>query len=152
MNISVLGSTGSIGVQTLDVARMHGIKVTALTANKSIELLEKQAREFMPEMVGVLDEKSAEMLKISLADTNIKVIGGKEGILAAAQYEKADTVVEHDAFLDPGSSGGPVFNESMALCGMNIGGEFDRWDHFEAGFMLDTPQLQSCIDDWKASR
>ena len=93
MNISVLGSTGSIGVQTLDVARMHGIKVCALTANKSMELLEKQAREFMPEMVGVLDEKSAEMLKISLADTNIKVIGGKEGILAAAQYEKADTVV-----------------------------------------------------------
>ena len=64
MNISVLGSTGSIGVQTLDVARMHGIKVCALTANKSMELLEKQAREFMPEMVGVLDEKSAEMLKI----------------------------------------------------------------------------------------
>ena len=93
MNISVLGSTGSIGVQTLDVARMHGIKVCALTANKSIELLEKQAREFMPDIVGVLDEKSAEKLKISLADTNIKVIGGKEGIIEAAQHEKADTVV-----------------------------------------------------------
>lgn len=93
MNISVLGSTGSIGVQTLDVARMHGIKVTALTANKSIDVLEKQAREFMPDMVGVLDEKSAEKLRISLADTNIKVIGGKEGILEAAQHEKADTVV-----------------------------------------------------------
>ncbi len=93
MNISVLGSTGSIGVQTLDVARMHGIKVCALTANKSAELLERQAREFKPEMVGVLDESTAEKLKISLADTNIKVIGGKEGILAAAQYEKADTVV-----------------------------------------------------------
>ncbi|MBR4555642.1 MAG: trypsin-like peptidase domain-containing protein [Ruminococcus sp.] len=73
-------------------------------------------------------------------------------IRSADGTEKADTVVEHDAFLDPGSSGGPVFNESMALCGMNIGGEFDRWDHFEAGFMLDTPQLQSCIDEWKASR
>ena len=93
MNISVLGSTGSIGVQTLDVARMHGIKVTALTANKSIELLEKQAREFMPDMVGVLDENAAEKLKIALVDTNIKVIGGKEGISEAAQHEKADTVV-----------------------------------------------------------
>ena len=93
MNISVLGSTGSIGVQTLDVARMHGIKVTALTANKSIEVLERQAREFKPDMVGVLDENAAEKLKIALSDTDIKVIGGKEGILAAAQHEKADTVV-----------------------------------------------------------
>ena len=93
MNISVLGSTGSIGVQTLDVARMHNIKVCALTANKSIDILEKQAREFMPDMVGVLDEKAAEQLKISLADTSIEVISGKEGILAAAQHEKADTVV-----------------------------------------------------------
>ena len=93
MNISVLGSTGSIGVQTLDVARMHNIKVCALTANKSIDVLEKQAREFMPDMVGVLDEKAAEQLKISLADTSIEVISGKEGILAAAQHEKADTVV-----------------------------------------------------------
>ena len=93
MNISVLGSTGSIGVQTLDVARMHNIKVCALTAYRSIGSLEKQAREFMPDIVGVLDEKSAEQLKISLSDTNIKVIGGKEGILAAAQHEKADTIV-----------------------------------------------------------
>ena len=92
-NISVLGSTGSIGVQTLDVARMHGIKVSALTANKSIELLEKQAREFKPDIVGVLNENAAEKLKIALGDTDIKVIGGESGIIAAAQYEKADTIV-----------------------------------------------------------
>ncbi len=92
-NISVLGSTGSIGVQTLDVARMHAIKVSALTANTNVELLEKQAREFRPEMVGVLDENVAKKLKIALADTNIEVVGGTDGILAAAQYDKADTVV-----------------------------------------------------------
>ena len=92
-NISVLGSTGSIGVQTLDVARMHGIKISALTANTSIELLERQAREFKPDIVGVLDENAAEKLKIALSDTEIKVIGGESGIIAAAQYEKADTIV-----------------------------------------------------------
>ena len=92
-NISVLGSTGSIGVQTLDVARMHGIKVSALTANTSVELLEIQAREFKPDIVGVLDEDAAERLKIALGDTDIKVIGGESGIIAAAQYEKADTIV-----------------------------------------------------------
>ena len=92
-NISVLGSTGSIGVQTLDVARMHGIKVSALTANTSIELLERQAREFKPDIVGVLDENAGKKLKIALSDTNIKVISGKTGVIAAAQYEKADTVV-----------------------------------------------------------
>jgi len=92
-NISVLGSTGSIGVQTLDVARMHGIKISALTANTSIELLERQAREFKPDIVGVLDENAAEKLKIALGDTDIKVIGGESGIIAAAQYEKADTIV-----------------------------------------------------------
>ena len=92
-NISVLGSTGSIGVQTLDVARMHGIKVSALTANTSIELLEDQAREFKPDIVGVVDENAAKRLKIALGDTDIKVIGGEAGIIAAAQYEKANTVV-----------------------------------------------------------
>lgn len=92
-NIAVLGSTGSIGVQTLDVARMNHIKISALTANRRIDILEKQAREFLPDIVGVLDENSAKELKIALSDTNVKVIGGQEGILAAAQYDKADTVV-----------------------------------------------------------
>ena len=58
-NIAVLGSTGSIGVQTLDVARKHNIKVHALTANRSIDLLEKQAREFRPSLVAVADTDSA---------------------------------------------------------------------------------------------
>ena len=91
--ISLLGSTGSIGVQTLDVARMHGIKVAALTANKSITLLEEQAREFHPEIVAVNDAKAASELRIALADTEIKVLEGQQGILEAASVPSADTVV-----------------------------------------------------------
>ena len=92
-NIVVLGSTGSIGVQTLDVARMHNIRVMALTANKSIELLEKQAREFRPVLAAVYDEESAKKLRIALADTDIRVVSGKEGIIEAAALEGADTAV-----------------------------------------------------------
>lgn len=92
-SISVLGSTGSIGTQTLDVARMHGIRVTALTANHNIELIEKQAREFEPKMVAVLDMGAAAQLKIALSDTNIEVYCGEEGILRAAAEKDCDTVV-----------------------------------------------------------
>lgn len=91
--ISVLGSTGSIGTQTLDVVRMHGLQVTALTANSNIELLEKQAREFHPEMVAVLDMGAAAQLKIALSDTDIDVFCGEDGIIRAATEEKCDTVV-----------------------------------------------------------
>ena len=91
--ITILGSTGSIGVQTLDVARMHHIRVWALTANRRIDLLEQQAREFQPELVAVLDKECAKRLRIALSDTTIQVLDGEEGILAAARYEKADTVV-----------------------------------------------------------
>lgn len=91
--IAVLGSTGSIGVQTLDVARMHNIKVVALTAQRSIRLLEKQAREFQPVMVAVGDKDAAAELKIALADTDIQVLAGQEGILEAAHCQGADTVV-----------------------------------------------------------
>lgn len=92
-SISVLGSTGSIGTQTLDVARMHNIRITALSANKNIRLIEQQAREFNPELVCIKDEENAKLLKISLADTNIKVVSGSEGIIQAATEEKCDTVV-----------------------------------------------------------
>ncbi len=91
--ISVLGSTGSIGTQTLDVARMHDLKVTALTANSNIELLERQAREFHPKMVAVLDLGAAAQLKIALKDTDTEVFCGEEGIKMAATEESCDTVV-----------------------------------------------------------
>ena len=92
-NIAVLGSTGSIGVQTLDVARKHGIRVCARTANRNTELLEKQAREFRPGLVAVGDEECAKRLKPALADTEIRVLSGSEGIREAARAEGADTVV-----------------------------------------------------------
>lgn len=91
--ITVLGSTGSIGVQTLDVARMHGIKVAALTANRQIDLLEQQVREFHPLVAAVRDKDAAARLKAALADTDTTVLSGEEGILTAACQPEADTVV-----------------------------------------------------------
>ena len=73
--ISIIGSTGSIGTQTLDIVRSNkDLKVTALAAGTSIDLLEKQAREFQPVIVAVYNEQKAEELKLRLADTNIKVL------------------------------------------------------------------------------
>ncbi len=92
-NLSILGSTGSIGTQTLDVARTLGIGVTAIAANRNIKLLEEQAREFLPKLVAVADEDAARELKASLSDTPCKVLSGREGILAAAEEETADTVM-----------------------------------------------------------
>ena len=92
-NISILGSTGSIGTQTLDVARTLGIKVSAISANKNIKLLEEQAREFSPEIVAVADESLAKDLKIARSDTSCRVVSGKEGVLEVAAAPDADTVM-----------------------------------------------------------
>ena len=83
----ILGSTGSIGVQALEVAGRNGYKVTALAAGKNTDLLEKQARKFKPDIVAVFDEEAAKDLKIRLSDTSVKVLSGEEGVCAAAQYE-----------------------------------------------------------------
>lgn len=92
--ISVLGSTGSIGTQTLQIVREHkGIKIAAMSAHSNIDLLEAQAREFKPKLVCVTDEDKAEELKVKLADTDIKVTGGKDGLCEAATVETAKTVV-----------------------------------------------------------
>ncbi len=92
-NLSVLGSTGSIGTQTLDVARALGIRIVSLTAAKNIKLLEEQAREFSPECVAVSDEAAARELKILLADTSCRVLSGEEGICEAASCASSDTVM-----------------------------------------------------------
>ncbi len=93
-NVAVLGSTGSIGTQTLEIAREYkNINIVSLSAYSNTELLEKQAREFLPETVCVVDEKKAAELKIRLADTDIKVIGGAEGLSETATVKSADTVV-----------------------------------------------------------
>ena len=91
--ISVLGSTGSIGTQTLDVAAQCGFQVAAITANRSIDKLEEQARRFHPELVAAYDEAAAAELRIRLADTGIRVASGMEGLIEAATLPSADTVV-----------------------------------------------------------
>ncbi len=92
--ISILGSTGSIGTQTLEVVEnLEDIKVMAITGNSNIDLLEKQARKFRPELVAVMDEKNAIILQDRLADMNIRVVSGMDGLVEAATYEGVDTVV-----------------------------------------------------------
>ena len=91
--LSILGSTGSIGRQTLDVAQACGHQVAALTVNRSVELAEQQARQFQPQLVVAVDESAARNLKQRLADTSIRVVGGREGLMEAATLPQADTVV-----------------------------------------------------------
>ena len=92
-NLSILGSTGSIGKQSRDVCRKCGYGVKALTAFSSVDEIEKQAREFKPEKVALVDEKAAADLKIKLADTDIKVLGGMDGVCECAEIQSADTVL-----------------------------------------------------------
>lgn len=92
-NLSILGSTGSIGKQSLDVCRKCGYGVKALTAFSSVDEIEKQAREFKPEKVALVDEKAAADLKIKLADTDIKVLGGMDGVCECAEIQSVDTVL-----------------------------------------------------------
>ena len=91
--ITVLGSTGSIGRQSLDVISSCGMSVAALTANSNVERMEQQARQFRPELVTLVDEKAAADLRVRLADTNVKVAGGMNGLLEAAAISSADTVI-----------------------------------------------------------
>ena len=91
--VALLGSTGSIGRQALEVIEACGMSVAALTANQSVELLERQARRFRPELTVAADEKAASDLRVRLADTDIRVASGQEGLLEAAALESADTVL-----------------------------------------------------------
>lgn len=93
-NISILGSTGSIGTQTLEIVRENkDIKVSALAAGSNIELLESQIREFNPKLVAVWDEEKASELKKRVRGLDVEVHAGMEGLLAAATIDSADTVV-----------------------------------------------------------
>ena len=85
--IAVLGSTGSIGTQTLDVCRRLGYEIVALAAGSNAELLEKQAREFYPKLVVAADENAARRLSIALSGTGITVLGGEQVVLEAAAAE-----------------------------------------------------------------
>ncbi len=89
--ISVLGSTGSIGIQALEVARLRGFDVVALAAHSNIEVIEAQIREFKPKVAALMDEKAAAQLKIKAGDTSTQILGGIEGVCACAQL--GDTVL-----------------------------------------------------------
>ena len=91
--ISLLGSTGSIGRQSLDVIAACGMSVAALAANTNVDLLEQQARAFRPELVVAYDEKAAGELRVRLADTPIRVASGMDGLVEAATLPSADTVI-----------------------------------------------------------
>ena len=91
--ISILGSTGSIGTQSLEVCEKHGIKITALAAHSSTELLERQARKFRPEYIGIYNETKYAEMKGRLADTDIKVLCGMEGLCRIAELPQNDIVL-----------------------------------------------------------
>ena len=91
--ITILGSTGSIGRQTLSVADELGLRVAALTAERNVELLEAQCRQYRPELAVLTDKAAAEELKVRLADMNIRVLAGAEALCEAAALPEADTVV-----------------------------------------------------------
>lgn len=91
--ISLLGSTGSIGRQTLQVAEELNLRVAAVTAHRQVDLLEQQVRQFQPRLAVLYDEDAAKELRLRLSDLPVEVMSGMEGLLAAAQLEEADTVV-----------------------------------------------------------
>lgn len=90
--ISVLGATGSIGRQTLDVAARQNLRVTALAAGTNVKAMEEAVRRFRPAFAAMRDEAAAEALKLALADTDTRVAGGEEAVLEAARWEADMTV------------------------------------------------------------
>ena len=91
--LSILGSTGSIGRQTLDVAEQMGLSVAALTAHSSVERMEEQVRQFKPRLAVLTDASAAKDLAVRIADTDTRVLGGFDALEDAATAEEADTVV-----------------------------------------------------------
>lgn len=92
--IAILGSTGSIGTQTLEVVRaQQDIKVTALSAGDNIDLLEQQIREFKPVLAAVKTEEKAKELALRISDLDIPVLSGMDGLMAVACEEKAEVLV-----------------------------------------------------------
>lgn len=92
-NISILGSTGSIGTQTLDVVDKLHLNVTALTANSNVKLMEEQIRKYKPQIAVLFDESKAKELKLAVKDTNTKVLGGMDGLISAATEKSLELVL-----------------------------------------------------------
>lgn len=91
--LSILGSTGSIGVQALDVCKNLNIRVVSLIANSNTKVMEEQIRQFKPEVAALFDEAAAEVLKFAVRDTDTKILSGMEGVLEAVTHIDADTVL-----------------------------------------------------------
>ena len=92
--ITILGSTGSIGTQTLDVVRANGdIEVLGISAGRNVKMLEEQAREFHPQLIAVWDENAAKDLAVRLADLNVKIVSGMDGLLELARLPQTDILV-----------------------------------------------------------
>ena len=91
--VSIVGSTGSIGTQSLAVIARAGMRVAALSAGSNVALLEEQARLFHPAFVALYDERAARVLKEKLADTNIRVLGGQEGVCCVAAAQEAEITI-----------------------------------------------------------
>lgn len=92
-NLSILGSTGSIGTQSLEIAKKCGYCVSALSAYSNVKIIERQIREFKPKVAALVDEKAASELKIRTADTDTKILSGIEGVCECAALADADTVI-----------------------------------------------------------
>ena len=93
-NIAILGSTGSIGTQTLEVVdSTNDYKVSALTAHSNVNLIEQQIRKYKPSLACMTDEKAARELRVRVADTNVKVLSGIEGACECAAIDEAEAVV-----------------------------------------------------------
>lgn len=92
--IAILGSTGSIGTQTLDVVRANGdIEVLGISAGRNVKMLEEQAREFHPQLIAVWDENAAKDLAVRLAGMDVKIVSGMEGLLELARMPQTDILV-----------------------------------------------------------
>lgn len=126
-NIVLLGSTGSIGVQTLDIVKKHGLNILALCAKSNIDLLEKQAREFRPQFVSIVDEDLYLDLKNRLKDTDIKVLTGQDSLSELACLDESQMIINAVvgmaglkptlAALESGKSLGLANKESLVVAG-----------------------------------
>lgn len=136
-NITILGSTGSIGQQSLDVIAACGMHITALTAHRNVAALEEQCRRFQPELASMMDSDAAADLRLRLADTSIRVVGGMEGLIEAASLPKADTVITAVvgivglrptlAAIRAGKRVGLANKETLVCAGELVMNEADTW-------------------------
>lgn len=135
--IAILGSTGSIGRQTLEVAASLGLRVAALTANRDVARMEEQCRAFSPDLAVMMDAAAAKDLKLRLADTSVKVAAGMEGLIEAAALPQADTVVTAVmgivglrptlAAIRAGKRVALANKETLVCAGELVMAEADRW-------------------------